>query len=598
MGNSYIPAPYIKRTAYPGAVPTTTFTSIFKDGFDSYVAGVNWTESKATGDIIVLDGNAAGASYLVISKSPLYENTETTLTSKFYCPIPIEYIGGIHMSQRTLGQEFAMELVDIGSPLTTYTDVDIASISQTTTTLTVTTATAHNLSPGASISIYGVNDSRFNYPSLVVATIPSPTQFTATAGPGGTIPSVSAGPFTTGHVTIRPRLGYASSGVSEIFENATVTNASIYIRADEGDAIPSGTVIGNQSNAVGTTASVQVVNTPYAYAFAPTTEYRFTILPERLQISDVAVDSTSQSTARLTKTQVIPSTAEQYKLRFRAKNNRGLTIPNAKIVSMTKSGTTTATVVTETNHGLTTADVIIIYGSSDQTNYANLTAATAVSSVINDTTFTVVIGTAVTSTVYGGFVARVQGGNLGSALGYSAIVPTAAVVSTAADGVKILTLTGSGTWTFLIGDYVDVYGLRSVPATGADLLCDGSFKVRNVATTTLELEALGSTVLPAEFTSTACGGGVIKRTDFRISFVRIFDFDRQRVELLARPASDAAAAAPIAVQNSLTVGTVSTVTTIASCAAVSTIGTNFNGDILVRNQVHSAWLTNCRNRIS
>lgn len=82
----------------------------------------------------------------------------------------------------------------------------------------------------------------------------------------------------------------------------------------------------------------------------------------------------------------------------------------AQIVSATKTGTTTATVVTDVPHGLTTGDVIVCYGNRDATNFANLTAATTVASVVNATMFTVVWGSAVTATGYGGYVARVNGG--------------------------------------------------------------------------------------------------------------------------------------------------------------------------------------------
>jgi hypothetical protein len=317
------------------------------------------------------------------------------------------------------------------------------------------------------------------------------------------------------------------------------------------------------------TASVQAVNAAYNYAFQPTSEFRFAMMADRTQWSDSALDTLAQSTSRLARSQVIPDNTKQYKLRFRFTNNKSLTVPVAKIVSMQKTGTTTATVTTNVAHGLTTADLINIYGSSDQTAYANLTAATAVASVINTTQFTVVIGTAVTSTVYGGYVARVNGGNLMSSLGAIAQVAVSATLATAADGTKALTLTGNAAWSgLLIGDYVNVHGLRSVPATGADLGCDGAWLVRNVSGTTLELGAIGTTTPPSNFGATVCGGGVIKRTDMRVSYVRTFDFERLRVEMLPRPANDMAAAAPMVIQNTPAVtissGTVTTVTAVTS----------------------------------
>ena len=45
----------------------------------------------------------------------------------------------------------------------------------------------------------------------------------------------------------------------------------------------------------------------------------------------------------------------------------------------------------------------------------------------------------------------------------------------------------------------------------------------------------------------------MRRTDLRISFVRVFDFERERVELLARPYGDLSSAAPVTIQGAATV---------------------------------------------
>lgn len=569
-------------------VSPQNFTSIFRDSFDSYTNGVGWVESLGVGDIIRKDGNAAGASYLVISKDPLTQGTVTTLTTLDSFEMPLEVSIGAHMSQRTLGQEISMEIVSTDEPLPDYVDVAISSIQQATTTLTVTTATAHGLSVGNSIGIYGVADSRMNYPSLVVASTPTPTQFTVTAGPSGTIPSLTVGPFASGFVTQRQRLGLAQSGMSQIFEMATATTASLYVRSDTGDVLPSGTVSTVHGVSVASTASVQLINSAYNYTFQPTTEYRFVLMADRVQFSDITIDGVAASISRLVRSQVVPNNEKNYRLRFRLTNNKGLTVPVAKIISMQKTGTTTATVTTDVAHGLTTADLVNIYGSSDQTNYANLLTATAVSSIVSPTQFTIVIGTAVSSTVYGGYVARVNGGNLMSALGGIAQVAVSATLANAADGTQALTLTGNTTWAGLsIGDYVNVHGLRSVTGLGSDLNCDGAWQVRNVSTTVLELGPIGNTVPPANFGPTVCGGAIIKRTDLRLSFVRIFDFDRLRVEMLPRPGGDIATAIPVTAQG----GTVAAVTTVSTVSTVSSVTSANFGIPLIVADIASAAIT-------
>jgi len=555
----------------------TNITTKFREAFEAYTPGLKWTETKASNDIIAIDGNSAAASYLVISKDPLVAGTTSKIESSVNFQLPIELSLGMSLSQRTLGQEFSAEIVDTTTPTATISNIAISAIQQATTTLTVTTATPHNLKVGYRIGIKEVSDSRMNYPALVVATTPSATQFTVTAGPGGTIPSVTAGPFASGFVFYRTAMQGAQNGTSVIFENATVTNASFYVRNEAGDVLPGGTIAGNHSTTIGTTASVQAINAAYNYSFQPTTEFRAAIQADRLQWHDSVVDGLAGTTARYTRTQVCPNHTSYYKLRFRAYSSDSLTVPTAQIVSIAKTGTTTATIVFDVAHNLTTASQIILYGVRDQTNFPNLLTATSIASVVNSTSITVIIGGAVTATSYGGFVAKVQGGNLGSALGYNAIVASNATLTSG-----VLTVVGNASWTgLLIGDYVNLVGFRNA-TNGGTLSVDGAWRIRNIVTTTLELEAIGNTVVPADFVLTNCGGGVIKRTDLRISFARIFDYDRERVEILGRPLTDQTASIPVNIQNTPNIGTVSTVTAVT--------GAGLNAGVFV-NDIASAALT-------
>lgn len=547
-------------------VQAGNFSVTFRDPFVAY-PGTTWNQiSLTSGDIVGIDGNSAGASYLVLSKNPLdISGTETIVESSVSFAMPIEVAASMHLSQRTLGQELSLEIVSTEDPGTAPAELAISSISQATTTLTVTTAVAHNLKVGARIGIYGVTDSRFNYPALVVASTPSTTQFTCTAGPGGTIPSVTAGPFTSGFVYTRSAMNYSPNGTSLIFENATATNASFYAKSDNGDPMPvGGTFGGSHSATIASTASIQPASALGNYNFRPTSDYRLALMADRLQWHDVAVDANSQTSSRAVITQVIPNNGVQYKIRFRAKNHKSFTAPVAKIVSAVKSGTTTATVTTDIAHGLTTGDLVNIFGARDQTNFANLTSATAVASIVNATTFTVVWGAAVTATTYGGYVSRVQGGQVQQ----GAITQS---VQSATIASSILTLVGSAAWSgVLIGDYVNAHGLRDA-SSGADLGIDGVYRVRDIQTTSLFLEPIGTTSIPASLGTTNCGGAIIKRTDLRISCIRLFDFDRLRIEAMARPSGDIAGSMPVQVSNTPSVtiasGTVTTVTTVSTLTA-------------------------------
>ena len=692
-----------------GVVPSNIVTK-FRDAFESYTPGVNWTQVLGSGDIVMVDGNALSASYLVISKNPLAAGTDTVIESILNFGMPVELAFGAHMGQRTLGQEFSVELVDTGALIPDTADIAISTIAQTTTTLTVTTTAPHGLSVGRAIGVRGVLDSRLNYPALVVATVPSPSQFTCTAGPGGAIPSLtaytasvlaattaalpanvyangasgvgatltasangafpdqdgvtiplggrvlvkneaaganngvyiltavgSAGapwiltratdfdtaaeltvvagvPFAVsvfvaggatqaqrdyylsatvttvgttavtfvdsgtvgplGFVFLRQRLGRSQNGASMIFENATATNASLYIRSESGDALPSGTAAGNHAVTVGTTASIQLAGAvPYTYSFSPSNEFKIVMQADRTQWSDGAVDALSSQINRLVRSQVCPDPSEAYKLRIRATNAKSLTVPNAQVVSVTKSGSTTATFTTDVPHGYATGDLFVYYGSSDQaaTAFPNLATAVA-ATVTGPNTFTAVIGTGTTGAAYGGFVARVQGGNLMSALGVTAQTAINATLTTLSDGARQLVLTGNGNWAgVVIGDLVNAIGVRSVPGLGSSLGVDGAWRVANIATTALTLVSLPGQTWPADFALTNCGGSIIRRTDLRLSYVRVFDFERQRVELLPRPAGDISGAAPVAVNNVPSVGQSGTWT--VGISAAQTLGT-------------------------
>ena len=297
--------------------PIKNVNGDLREAFELYLPGTGkWIETKAAGDLIFVDGNSASASYLVISKDPLTAGTVSIVETNpsYNFKIPIEAILGLHMSQRTLGQEFSVEFVDANVPIATPVDLAISSITQTTTILTIDTVTPHGLVPGKSIGVYGCSNPVANYPSLVVATVPSPTQITCTAGPGGTIASqtITNPTGAKGFIYYRTRVGLAANGVSQIFENVTATNASLYVRSESGDSLMSGTITGNHSITVGSTASTQLVTSAYTYAFAPTSEFRYLLQTDRTQWMDVGIDSTSQATSRLVRTQVCPNPNAAY----------------------------------------------------------------------------------------------------------------------------------------------------------------------------------------------------------------------------------------------------------------------------------------------
>ena len=54
----------------------------FRDAFEAFDTTTRWNAVQiAPGDIVQVDGNVAGASYIVISKDPLSEATETIIAA-------------------------------------------------------------------------------------------------------------------------------------------------------------------------------------------------------------------------------------------------------------------------------------------------------------------------------------------------------------------------------------------------------------------------------------------------------------------------------------------------------------------------------------
>jgi hypothetical protein len=543
----------------------------FRDTFSVWPSDT-WNASTASGDIIALDGNALGASYLVISSDPLSAGAESYIDTKATFAIPTELAVGVHASQAVWGRDLSIEYIDVEF-LDDVPDLEILSISQTTTTMTVETVLPHGMGVGRRIGIRGCSDSRANYPSVVVASITSPTIFTITGGPNSTLPSLTinnpAG--DKGFIYQRPALSGSRNGTALHFESATATLGFFSTRASAGDVLPFASGSGNaltarQAITVGTTASIALATAPYTYMWTPTTEYRLTVFADKVQWTDSAVDAITTSTNRMTRTQVVPNPAKNYFLRFKVRTEPSTTIPIGQIISASKAGSTTATVVMDRPHNLVTGDLVVGYGVRAQGTgfYPALTTPASVT-VVDDTTFTVVWGTSATNTEYGGFISKVNGGcPQPGAISQSIQSVTK---TTLADGQHQLVVVGNTTWAgAAIGDYVNIVGCRDAVDGTTSLGVDGPWKVANLATSTLTLVNL-DTYSPtvADFATTDCGGGVIRRTDMRISYVRLLDFERLRVELLPRPTTDLASAIPV---NGNVV-----VTTLPTLATVTTAGT-------------------------
>lgn len=492
-----------------------------RDGFESINTDL-WELQQDPSDLVELAGNTQGSGYLKISKSLDQDDTDTILLSKFVVDSPVRLALGMSMSQRLAGQHCSFGLVGVDAEgrvvreMPKAEPIALASIVQATTTLTVTTVSPHGLVPNDRVEIYDVLDSRANYGEVLVATITSPTVFTVTATPSATIPSVTIAQVNSSGFMRRvdPLMG-ANNAFTIFWEGTSASNAKIISRSQKSS------IYNGVDTSFGTnhTNATQANTNNFADAWNPTFMYDLRYKAESVLVRTLPLDSLSPGTT-VKRTQVVPEVGTGYKIRIKASNNKAQTKPIAKIANAVKSGTTTATITTEQPHGLNALDWIQIYGVRDQTNFANLTTATQVASVVNATTFTIAFGAAFTGNSRGGVVIRVNGGKT--------IAPIAQTVQSVQVTGKQMTVIGSGTWTGLLpGETAELRGIADNTTGVMYPQYEGAFKVLSLSTTTLILECPN---LP-DSGLVNVGGAVFKRTDLRLHLFRALDYTRHTVEV-------------------------------------------------------------------
>lgn len=489
----------------------------------------NFTFSVAGGDFINTSRSSNGQQFIEISIDPLsVEETQTTV--EFMNPVRFPLYAEIEasLSQRTYGDYVVMEITDSDSIYDKPTEYNIVSISQSSTRLTVTLNFPFDGWLGSWVDIYGLADSRFNYTNAAVETMSLDKKtLTITTRDEAIIPSLTVTPNSTGGKLKRQtKLQNARNAVGMRFSGVYTTAAAFMSRFDGGSIKEAGTLTGARLATNASTAPTYTSGINGQVEIKPSSRYRIEVEPEIITFMDKAIDSANTTYAvRQAFTAVKPSSDIDYYIRFRAVSPRSISRPVAKIVSAVKAtASTTATITTDVPHGLNADSYVTIYGINNQTVFANLTAATKVASIVSDTVFTIVIGTATIATSYGGYVSLCNGGVTQP----GAIAQV--VQSVAVDANGFVTLIGNGTWAGLggVGEYVNLLGVRN-STNGANLGVDGVYRVSNFSTTTLVLEpvkdldgirainGLGQNLSPTVgvIATTGAGGAVLLRTTLR-----------------------------------------------------------------------------------
>jgi hypothetical protein len=482
--------------------------------------------------IISEGGDSSGSSYLRLSLNPFVEANGLSLTSKESYDFPMRVVFGTSISQRVVGQEVFVGMVatNEGGDVEYLPSIPDKAITGTTASITSNVATLtlvnHGLKGGDRVVLFGCADHRMNVGPVAVTVLSQDTFTVPVVITNGTYSTVG------GSVRLSDPMRYATNGAGLLFENATTTNASFVSRR-------SGTKFRSVNQTIASTNAAQTNTSPYTDAFNASGTQELYFSADEISYRSFASDSNAGISGSAKYSQAIPNEDKAYKVQIRARNLNGFSLPVGRVVSAVKTGTTTATITVDSPHGLIAGDFVQIYGTRDQTNFANLTTQTAIASVVSPTVFTVVWGSAVTASTAGGVVWTNQGqvaapGAIGLA------------VQSISRTNNVLFVTGSTNWAGLLpGEYVNVYGLENNAKQ-----YEGAFKVLRTATTTLELESVGP-----DFASLTTGGAVIKRTDVRIHYVRVLDYERKGVEILGGRGNttDINNAAPVSIVGSASI---------------------------------------------
>lgn len=590
------------RLSADGALPTigSNVSNVFRDACEIYPNADTWeTAQIGAGDFILARGNTAGAGWIEISKDPSAKDTETVLTMRERFTMPLKLTTMVSMTHRNAGEQiFSQEFVSDdaaygGEPVPTPAPVEILDASQTTITITINFAAppAVPFRIGQVVSVYGFTDTRLNVNSCTVASTPTPTQITVVGNDYAFTSATIASTLGNGEAYIErvDLLGGARNGVAIVRGNAAVTNARDYVRAQGGLAKPSGALAGAHNFTSGADAAVALAGVaPYSEAWGVPLETILFASRDGVIHADRGPDANWILSSRFRQSQVVPNPDRPYLLRFRLRSTPSLTRPVARIVSISKAGSTTTTIVTDVPHECVTGQYVGFYGAANQTNFANHSTGLPCT-VVDANTLTVVHGALATATSYGGFLTRVHGQQaLGGAI--------AQVAQSVARTGNIVTLTGNAAWAAptSIGNIVQLIGVRDT-VDGADLGLDGAYVVRNLVTTVMTLEPVaGFASAGADIASTPCGGGVVQRMGARIHGVTSTDFNPMMVEPAFKGVADQGEAQ--AINGAVTVTTVTNAGTPTAPATpyILNSAASTNGALILTGSsgLHAFYATN------
>ena len=536
---------------------------------------VNW----AGGDFVSRLSTSNGQSITSLSANPLLPGESRIVIDKMLRqPCVLEFEGHIVRNKHQFVSAGAYADAETG-PEPTLEPINIVSIYQssavagaaynatagTTATLVLETALPEYPAHGAVylsdwINIYGLIDSRLNYQNAAINWI-SPDRKVVCVGFSDEValPSLAIATVTpalgTAKVNFYNNAAGAAHGAGYRFTQTTGTSAVYWSIFGGGDAMVSGTLLGDHRTTCASTDPVTLNAVQGNYELKATSRYRIDLRPRAVDFCDRPIDVVgSLWTHRVNRTSAKPGSEAQLRGRFRIYQPAGMTRPVARMLSLSKSGTTTATInlAEAPVEPIVVGNVIGVYSARDQTNFANATAT--VTAVISPTQIQCVLGSAVTATSYGGFVSVINGGVTQPGL----ITMTG---STVRSGVSTPVVGGNPEWIeavfgatvsgITVGMPVNLHGWRSA-IDGSDLGIDGVWEVAQVGTTTVQFKPVydirgvrQSPATPSIPAAVNCGGGLIVRTTARIHDLMFSSAAEMEVMLAGQGTSRADLSLPV-----------------------------------------------------
>ena len=535
-------------------------------------AGVNW----AGGDFVTSVSSPNGQSINAISSSPLTtgESYVVNYSKAVLQPCALEFAA----SFKQTGVSFATVALFANNPVTgpdtvpspiniisAYQSSAVDGASYNAVAGTVLHLVLESALPsvgsnqavfvGDWVNITGFADSRINYSNACIAFISADRKtISVTFSNEAALPSLAIAAITptlgTAKIQFYNNMSGARNGFGIRFTGASSTSAAIVSIFGGDDNQTSGTLRGDQRTTVANYAPNYVSGAAWGqYEVRASSRYRLETTPSAATLYDKPEQSASQWSLRDTpRTSVKPASGALLYPRFRLYKPVNMTRPIGKIVSISKAGTTTATINLHAApaEALAVGNVVALYGVRDQTNFVNSTVT--ITAVLSPTQFQAVVGSAVTATSYGGSVSIVNGGAAQPGIIAQQVT---SVVSRVAEGSNWLDVIGGATWSGLsLGDYVDLYGVRESTA-GTDVGVDGAWEVAHLSTTTMVLKPVfdiaGNRISPALGTlaSVNCGGTVLIRPTLRAHNLSVSSWTETQVQIDGQGTSDQRKALPI-----------------------------------------------------